>query len=517
MIHGIRKYTDLVGFDEKFRWVLLVFLALVVSGFEAVSALLVYVLLGMVSGTDQAYVLPLVGDIEQIMPVDDERSLMVWMAGVVAFFFIARGSVILAKIYATLRVLEIAGARLSRRLASGYLSMPYAFHLRRNSSELIRNAYSTAEDLVHKAFYPAVKIVSEGIIVLGLLAVLVFTAPAATALVVFLVGPAVLVMMAAVQPRLRALGREKQDLTKSSLQSLQQSLGGIRDIKLLGREPYFEDDFGRMREALARTRYRHAVFDAIPIVGLETLLVLLIAGLFAATVIVGGTPAEAVPLLGLFAYATFRLKPSVSGIVNAANSLRYASAGFDDVSDDIALTASWASKSPQEDEVPPLPFENEIHFDGVSFRYEGADTDALVDIDLRIRRGESIGIVGPTGGGKTTLIDILLGLLEPTSGTVRVDGVDIRDHPAAWRKNLGMVPQDLFLADDTLRRNIALGLDESDIDDAQVQRWRWLNSRRWWRGCLMVSTPSWVNAGLDSRAVSGSEWRWRGRCIATRS
>jgi ATP-binding cassette, subfamily B, bacterial PglK len=470
MIHRIRTYTDLVGLDERLRWLLVIFLALLVSGFEAVGALLVYVLLGLVSGGEQPLELPAIGSVERLLPAVDETTMMVGAALGVAVFFVARAGLTLGKTYVTVRVLENAGARLSRRLAAGYLAMPYAFHLRRNSSELIRNAYSTAESLVSKVFFPLVKIASEAIVIVGLMAVLVITAPLATVLVVAVVGPTAYLLLAAVNPRLKAIGREQQDLSKASLQSLQQSLGGIRDIKVLGREPFYEEDFGRTRRSLARVRYRHAVLEALPTVGLETVLVVLIAGLFTLTLVAEGSALAAIPVLGLFAYTAFRLKPSVAGIVGAANALRYASAGVDDVSRDLALTARWVPEHPSIGRIPPLPFEHAIQLDGVSFRYEGADRDALTGIELAIRRGESIGIVGPTGGGKTTLVDIILGLLEPSAGAVRVDGVDIRGHTSAWQRNLGMVPQDLFLADDTLRRNIALGLEDHEIDDAQVAR-----------------------------------------------
>jgi ATP-binding cassette, subfamily B, bacterial PglK len=116
----------------------------------------------------------------------------------------------------------------------------------------------------------------------------------------------------------------------------------------------------------------------------------------------------------------------------------------------------------------PLAFDREIRLDKVTLRYEGANVEALTDINVTIRKGESIGIVGPTGGGKTTLVDVIVGLLEPTRGALLVDGVDIRDCPEAWQRNLGMVSQDPFLVDDTLRRNIALGLEQHVIDESRV-------------------------------------------------
>jgi ATP-binding cassette, subfamily B, bacterial PglK len=465
----VRKCAALADLGGWHRWGLLVVLALAVSGFEAVGALLIYALLGLVAGQGEALELPVVGDLRAVLPDVGDATLMVWAAIIIAVFFIARAGLVLGKTYVTARVLENSGARLSRQLADGYLGMPYAFHLNRNSAELIRNAYSTSVELVHKIFYPLIKIASEGFVVVALLTVLLITAPAATALVVVLLGPAALALLHVVNPRLKALGREKQDVSKASIKSLQQSLGGVRDIKVLGRERFFQEEFGRTRAQLARVKYRHAVVDTIPAVGMETVLVIFIAILFGATVLIEGAAADAIPILGLFAYAALRLKPSVAGIANSVNALRFGSAGFEDVQQDLLLTQGAAAASGEGD-IDPLRFEHEIEFDGVSFRYEGAPVDAIMGVSARIRRGQSVGIVGPTGGGKTTLVDLMLGLLEPTEGAVRVDGVDIRGRVPAWQKNIGMVPQTLFLIDDTLRRNIALGLDDDRIDENRIER-----------------------------------------------
>jgi ATP-binding cassette, subfamily B, bacterial PglK len=469
MIDQIRRAAEIAQLDGWTRWLVLVVLALVVSGLEAVGALLIYVLLGMVTGASDALNLPLVGDIGRLLPDIADQTLMIGTAAVLALFFMARAGIMIAQSYVTGRILENAGARMSRRLANGYLGMPYAFHLRRNSAELIRNAYSTANKVIHGVFYPVVKIASHTLIVLALFVVLLATAPIATALVALFLMPVAFGLLQLVNPHLKALGRERQDLSTASLRSLQQSLGGVRDIKILGRERFFQEEFGRTRSDLARVSYRYSVIDSLPVIGLETVLVVFIAGLFAATVLMEGAAAGAIPVLGLFAYAALRLKPSIASIAGAINSLRYTSAGFEDVQRDLELTREGIA-GPASEDVDALPFRQTIELIGMSFRYEGAVVDALSEVNVRIRRGESIGVVGPTGGGKTTLVDVILGLLSPTEGTVRVDGEDIRNHTAAWMKNLGMVPQELFLVDDTLRRNIALGVDDSKIDEERVRR-----------------------------------------------
>jgi ATP-binding cassette, subfamily B, bacterial PglK len=465
----LRRYADLAGFHARHRWGIVVLLALAVSVVEAVGALLIYLLLSLVTGAQEAVQLPLLGDLRRLLPDVPNDTLLLGMAGVIAVFFIIRAVMVLGAEYVGSRVTENAGARLSRRLTQGYLGMPYAFHLRRNSAELIRNAIATVQELVTEVFRPLVTITSEALIVVAILTVLLLSAPLATLFVIVVALPVAILLLRLVYWRLKRLGQDSQRARRTTLQSLQQSLEGMRDIKILGRAGFFESQFGRSREELARVRYRRDVLMYVPWVGLETMIVLLIAAVFAGVILLEGTAAGAVPLLGLFGYAFLRLKPSLTKIAKSLNSLRFATAGIDDVYTDLKLFEA-SNVRVEEEDVEPLPFEGDIALEEVGFRYEGQSIDAISDVNLRITKGESIGVVGPTGGGKTTLVDLVMGLLEPTTGAVKVDGVDIRDRTAAWQRNLGVVPQHLFFVDDTLRRNIALGVDDHDIDEGSLQR-----------------------------------------------
>lgn len=468
MKHILRTYADLAGLEERLRWALLVGLAIVVSIFEALGALLVYLLLAMVTAAEGALELPVVGDVRAYFPGMEEQTLLLVAAATVAAFFVIRALVVLTKSYVVARVIENAGARLSRRLAGGYLSMPYAFHLRRNSAELIRNAYATAGQISGNVFQPLVNIASETLIAAGIITVLLVTAAIPTLLVIVVLGPAAFLLVKAVYPRLGQLGRENQDLSKAALQSLQQSFGATRDIKVLARERFFEREFGETKQRLARINYIRGPLSQVPGVGIETILVLFISALFAMTIVGEASAAGAVPILGLFAYAAMRLKPSLHQIVSSVNKLRFAAAAIDDVREDLALFQEHVLEDRDPGEPSRLPFVSHLDLVDVSFRYEGTAHDVLKSVTLRINKGEAIGVVGPTGSGKTTLLDVMLGLLDPTQGRVLVDGLDIQLHSAAWRQNLGLVAQDLFLADDTLRRNIAFGLRDAEIDQERV-------------------------------------------------
>jgi ATP-binding cassette subfamily C protein len=461
----LRKLAALMAIDGPMRWIAVFVLAAVASGLEAAGALLIYAFLGMVVGVDDALDLPLVGDVRRLLPGLDDNDLLLWAGGLVAVFFVVRALAVLARWYAESRVCETAGARLAQRLFGGYLAMPYRFHLRRSSPELLRNVHTTVDQLVIEVFRPSVKLVSEGLILAGFLLVLLLLAPLETMVVVLVLGPLVYLFLRSVYPRLRVLGESSQRLNRTTIRSVQQSLEGIRDIKLLGREGYFEREFSGDRFALGRVRAAFIVLSEFPAAALETLMVLAMIGFLAAAVVIQGTAAGAIPVLGLFGYAALRLRPSLDQIIRGVTSLRFAGRAIDDA---VADLREVAAADAQADDVT-VAFTREIRLEHVFFRYEGGAHDTLRDVDLRIRRGESIGIIGPTGGGKSTLVDMIVGLLEPTRGALTVDGADVRGRLAGWHRQVAMVPQNLFLIDDTLRRNIALGVPDREIDEAQVR------------------------------------------------
>jgi ATP-binding cassette subfamily C protein len=464
-----RKALTFIEPNRRGRWVALIGLALLVSGLEAFGALLIFVLLGIVTQPEQPIDLPIVGDFRLLFPELSESQFLIGLSIFVGLFFLARGLIYLTQSYLQNRIAHNAGVLLSTKLLKGYLLMPYPLHLRRNSAELIRNAHDAVSSVISSVFLPVVTLISEVFLVLGILAVLVFKAPTVTAITVGLLGPLVLVILRGLQPQLARLGRVGQEATRSSIQSLQESLGAIRDIKVLGREDFFSRRYFESRGTLARTFYLRTVLMDAPRVIVETSLVFFILAFLVLRVNQTTSAQGGLALLGLFAYSVLRMLPSLNRIVTALNNLRFSRAAVNDIYEDVIFT-DQLEKSRAEKSLEPLPFEQKIVLEGVSFTHAGSATETLCEIDLEISAGESIGIVGETGSGKSTLIDLILGLLAPSRGCMRVDEADVSNSTEAWQMNLGFVPQSIFLVDGSLRRNIALGYEDHEIDDKRLIR-----------------------------------------------
>lgn len=455
---------------RQWKWAVLLVLALGVTGLEAVGAVLVYALVDVISAPKGGIDLPILGDLSTRFPDVATRSLQLAVAIGVAVFFLIRAVVIVVQEYLQSRVVHNAGAQVATRLVRGYLAMPYVFHTQRNSAELVRNAFDSAQRFVGQVMMPLVKITAESLLVLGLTSVLLVVSPAATLLALVALGPMVWLLLRAIQPRIKTLGRQSQEASTGSLQSLQQALGGFRDIRLLGSEERFADLFRRQRVELARTEYAKATLIALPRVMIETAVVLVIVGMLVVTMLARGGLGSLAGALGAFAYVGMRLQTSLRVVAHHLNELRFGSAILEDIREDHDRIRDMERLREERRRGSASYFVEAIELRNVSFAYDPEGAPALEDVSIKIRKGEFIGICGPTGGGKSTLVDVIVGLLEPTSGRVLVDGEDLLGREVWWHSQLGVVSQSVFLIDDTLRANIAFGRGGEEIDEAALMR-----------------------------------------------
>jgi ABC-type multidrug transport system fused ATPase/permease subunit len=357
-------------------------------------------------------------------------------------------------------------AELAQRLFASYIAQPYTFHLRRNSAQLIRNASGEITMWTGNVVMPSLLLVAESLVLLGLCILLLAVEPVGTLVVVSVLGGIVAVFHRVVRQRVTEWGRRRQHHEGMRIQHLQQSLGSIKEVKLLGREADFMDQFNADVTASALAGQKQAVLLQIPGLWLELLGVLGLTGMVFAMMSLGHAPASIVPTLGMFAAAAFRLMPSANRMLGALQQLRYGLPVSDMLYQELHLKAD--PLGPKPGSTSP-PFQRVIAVESLTYNYEGSATPAVEGVSLRIRKGESIGLIGASGSGKSTLIDLLLGLVQPQSGCITIDGQDIYTNLRGWQNLIGYVPQTIYLTDDSLRRNIALGVAATDIDDAAVE------------------------------------------------
>ncbi|MBI3302784.1 MAG: ABC transporter ATP-binding protein [Deltaproteobacteria bacterium] len=469
MIATLRKCLLFLSPQIRWRWAGLIPLAVAAALLETLGAAAVFALMKIISDPSHVSRLPVVSAIYRVLPWREGRAVVLSFTVLVALFYILKNGLLAVAAYVQNKVVSDSMAALSRRMLQGYLMVPYAFHFRRNSAELIRNTSDSAEAVFRLVMVSAVSAISEVLVEAGIITVLMVTAPGVTLFAIVVLFGMLAVLLKLTRRVFTRWGVREQELKRAILQSLQQSLGGLKEIKVMGRERFFYEGFASRQGALVRIRSLHTTLVAVPRLLIETVFVcgmLLVITLVTARDSAGP---DLVPLLGLYAYAGFRVIPSVNRILLNLNDIRYGAAATQRLYNDFVAFGHLASGAFAVSEGEDLTFTDCISLEQVSYTYDGAPTPVLHDVTLTIRRGESLGIVGPTGAGKSTLIDLILGLLQPSGGRITVDGRDIVQPLRSWQRKIGYVPQSIFLTDDSMRRNIAFGLRDVDIDERKVQ------------------------------------------------
>jgi ABC-type multidrug transport system fused ATPase/permease subunit len=404
---------------------------------------------------------------EALGATDAERRVF-WAATGLVVIFVVKNAYLTVFSYLQARYIYNRQVSLSGRLFRSYLHSPYTFHLGRNTASILHNTTFGAFSVVGDLMLPSLRLLMETLVLAAVLVLLVSMEPLLSAAMVLLIGGTVALFMLVVRKRLALYGHDEHEHRSQMMLAVNQGLGGIKDVKVLGRERHFLREFEIHATGYSRAgRYRYIVHE-LPRLFLETVAVLTMAVVTGVFLYEGRSIQSIVPALTLLAVAALRLIPSANRIVLALIGLRFGHATLDAIYADLKLLDISELDETTGRAGERLPFDDAIEFDEVTYRYPGASVDALSGVSARISKGTSVGIIGPSGAGKTTAIDILLGLLRPQHGFVRVDGADIGENLAAWRRLIGYIPQHIFLLDDTVRRNIAFGIPDEEIDDERV-------------------------------------------------
>lgn len=467
MLETLRKCVHMLPPAMRRRWLLLIPLAVVTGAAEIGAASVIFVLLIMLTDPAKALAIPWVANVIAYLPGDGDRVVILQLAGLLGAYYIIKSLLLLTGQYLRHRVAHASSAHLASEMLRRYLSAPYPFHFRRNSAELIRNCTSSVGEVLGGVLGASISLATDVLMSAGLLFVLVVTSPGAS--IVAGVG-LIVVMIAVLKLTRRAAGRlgsESHELAASMLKSLQQALGGIKEVKVLGREQYFYEEFIDRQRRLLLLGYLGITLGGLPPLAVQTVLVCGAMALIAVLTMLGESGIATLPIAAVFGYAGVRILPMANAIVMTLNGIRGSRRAVDELYDDFVTLGETLGAGVVE--TGHLEFRDSIVLTNVAYSYPGSESLALADISLTIRRGESIGIVGPTGAGKSTLVDLILGLLPPTRGRITVDGINLGKASAPWKRRVGYVPQTVFLIDDTLRRNVALGIRDEAIDDRRIR------------------------------------------------
>ena len=353
---------------------------------------------------------------------------------------------------------------ISQRLFVNYLERSYEFFLNKNSSELIRNINDIANFCV--LLRAVLMFLTELTILIGISLLLIIYEPTGSIVVLFSIGLIGILFSNKIKKKAEFWGTERRNAEGYKMSVMQESFRLIKEIKISNLNKYFTTKFISSNNLAAVNQFKHEFvlslprywFELIAIFGFTILIIVLTYTTDSATNIIA--------TIGLFAAATFRLLPSIIKMINNIQQVYFSLPVLNNLSEEFNLEKKV--KNNQEKFDTKFIIKKELILKNISFKYQNSNNNVLDNINLKIKTGSIIGIKGPSGVGKTTLVNIILGLLKPTSGEVLVDGIDINKNLESWQKNIGYVPQNIVLTDDTLKNNIALGIDEKQIDKNRI-------------------------------------------------
>jgi ATP-binding cassette subfamily C protein len=475
MLSLLRRINYLIGKSGRFKFLVLLVMMIINSLLEMVGVGVIPVFIITISDPDLILQHKLATPIIELLNITTSKNLVIWGFVFLAGLFIVKNAFFSMLIYIKNRITYNEQLRLGSRLFKSYMNARYPFFLDRNSAELLRNVNNETNIAVSGVVIPFLRIIMEGLVLLMIVILLLKVEPVITVLSFIALGTVSFIFIHITRIKNKAYGEEEQRQRVKMNKVVLEGISGIKEVKVLGRERNFLShyNFSAVRTIIAQ-RYKQ-ILNQLPKPLMEMTAVFMMLFIALMLMAMDRKASSFVPVLTLFGVATVRLLPALRTIVADYTDIRHNIYAIDPVYNDLKLLEEDASRWPENEKtkeagIDPYPFFSEIALDNVSYCYPHGNAEAVRNISLKIPRGALIGFTGPSGAGKTTIVDILLGLLEPQQGRVSVDNQDIHENVRRWQVNLGYIPQFIHLSDDTIRKNIAFGLLDNEIDESKIKQ-----------------------------------------------
>ena len=473
----LRKLMVLLDKKQKHKMVLLVFLMLIGAVLETLGVSMILPVMSVVmeeNAVQKHAYLRVICDLFHIA-YDDTRTLMILvMVGLIVIFAV-KNVFLFFQQKVQLKFVYTNQFATSRRMMINFMERPYEYYLNADTSVIQRSITSDVNNM-YGLILSLLQLVSEGIVFVCLIAVSLVSDVMMSITVALLLVVVLAIIKWVLKPIMRKAGEENQDYYSGLYKWIDQSVMGIKEIKIANKENYFINEYAKCGEGYVNAVQRYNLYNATPRLLIETVA---LAGMIFYMMIqlLSGVQVTAIlPQLTLLALVAMRLIPCANRINNHLTSISYFEPFFMGVSDNlqeeirdesIDYDAAFYQKKV---EVQKLEIRHNIQLKDIVYKYPNTETLIFDRANMEIPIGKSVGIVGTSGAGKTTIVDILLGLLQIQSGEILADGVEVREHYQSFLKDIGYIPQTIFMIDSTIRKNVAFGVADEDIDDAKVWR-----------------------------------------------
>ncbi len=477
MLKTMKRINQLLDHRQKMTMVLLVFIMLLGAVLEALGITLVLPVMQAIVDpsaiTENQYHM---GDVYRLSGAGSVQQFAVLMMAAIIVVFIGKNIYLFLEQKLLLRFIYRNQFATSNRMMINFMKRPYEYYLNANTAVIQRNITSDINN-VYALILNILQMTSEVIVFLILVAVLLLMDAVMTLSIAALLVVVLVVIKRFLKPVMLKAGKENQDYYAGLYQWISESVDAVKEIKIAGRENYFINEYSKCGDGYVNAVQKYTLFSSTPRLLIECIFITGIVLYIMVQVLRGdGDLTALVPQLGAFAVAAARLLPSANRMNTYMTNISYFQPFLDNVSENLQEEIHDQSISYRVEDYDPsetaakLPVTTCIELRDIVYHYPNSEVKIFDHATVTFPVGKSIGIVGASGGGKTTLIDIMLGLLRPASGQILADGVDVKTNYRGWLRNIGYIPQQIYMLDTTIRKNVAFGVPDQDIDDEKVWR-----------------------------------------------
>lgn len=499
-----KKVGYIFNRKQKFQSVLLCIALFIGALLELVGVSLIAELVTLISTPEKIHENKILAFAYDFTKSDSTRQFFFYLVIALIVIYILKNAYLMMVSYIQYTFIYNNQLRLSARLIDCYLKKPYTYHLDKNSAEMIRSIMLDSErffQLLLTAFSVFAEILVSALMCVYLLVVDWMI----TLCVVVILGLVSGLYLLIFHGKSKKNGEVSQYNDGKMHQAINQALGAVKDIKILHREKYFVEAFRRRGAEKYHAVRNNEILGQAPKYLIETVCIGAILLVLSIKLYMGEDLGNMIPQLAAFAMAAFKLLPSVGKVDNYLNLIIFLKPSVDLIYRDIKdtedmngyLLCDKDENSAGKSEAMAASADSSIKVDHVSYRYPNTETDVIKDVSFTIPVGKSIGLVGPSGAGKSTIADVILGILTPTGGKVLYDDMNVHEHPIKWSRMLAYIPQAIFLADETIRQNVAFGISEDEIEEDKV--WKALDDAQ--LSDFVRSLPQGLDTMVGERGV----------------
>lgn len=459
-----KKINFLFGLNQKIKFVILAFGIFISSLLELIGVSLVLPLIGVVMDPSVIETNRILKYVYDFLNINSTTNFLILISFSLVGVYVLKNIYMTVLYYFQYKMIFNAQKEISTRLMTFYLKQPYSYHLTINTAEIIRTVTNDVaycfQFLIHLFAF-----VSELSVVLLLISFLFFVNKAITLSLIFLFFLSFLFLFKKLKIKMSSVGRDNQFYAGLMIKWINQAFGAIKDIKTLSKERFFIDEYYKNSIKYTSAQKYFNFLQQLPRIFIETLVISVVLLMIIYFLYKGTNIASIFTQISVFAMACFRMMPSVSRIQVSMNAMIFYRPSLNVLYNDLKKTDD--SETNGGDENKEINTEDGISAENISYRYPNTDKLIFENAGFEIKNGQSVAFVGKTGSGKTTLADIILGLLKPVTGTLKAGSVDIYKNKKSWSKKIGYVPQFIYLTDDTVKNNIVF-YDRSNVDEKRL-------------------------------------------------